>query len=294
MGWGPRAAEVGAACLQAGLQPTLSDREQLRACAAAARQPVACHVEIDTGMARHGVAAGDFVDFLAAMRRHGRLRLESVFTHFSGLGAEDRAVMRRQYELFLATLARARDLGPVRRHACNTLASVLLPDAHLDAVRVGGGIYGFDPLGEDRPDLRPVLSLRARCVGLRDLAAGAAVGYGGDHICARASRLALLPLGYGDGLASDCWRGAEVLVRGVRAPIVGRVSMNQIVVDVTGASGVRSGDVFTLIGRDAGEVVRAGQRAPAGGSVYEVTSLLRPGLPRRYLAAPPGDVGRPA
>ena len=88
---GPLAADEAAACLQAGLQPTLSDREQLRACAAAARQPVACHVEIDTGMARHGVAAGDFVDFLAAMRRHGRLRLESVFTHFSGLGAEDMA-----------------------------------------------------------------------------------------------------------------------------------------------------------------------------------------------------------
>jgi alanine racemase len=163
----------------------------------------------------------------------------------------------------------------------------LCADAHLDAVRLGGGLYGFDPFaGSAAPgpvSLRPALALKARFVGLRDVEAGATVGYGSTFVCARPSRLGLLPLGYADGLPRELWNGAPVLVRGVCAPIVGVVSMNQTVVDVTAVEGAMLGDEVVLLGAQGSERLWPEDRIGPGGSVYEVTTLLRSALPRRFL-----------
>jgi alanine racemase len=195
--------------------------------------------------------------------------------------------MQAQLATFLAAVDGVRQLRGVRRHACNTLGALRLPAAHLDAVRIGGGIYGFDPFagsGQRGPlDLRPALALKARLVGLRDVPAGTAVGYGARFVCDRASRLGLLALGYGDGLVRELWNGAPVLVRGVRCPLVGVVSMNQTVVDVTDVPGAMLGDEVVLLGAQGGQCVGAEQRVGPGGSVYEVTTLLRSGLSRRWL-----------
>jgi alanine racemase len=288
---GPVAVTEAAAVVQHALVPSLGGVELAQALARVSRRYLPVHIEVDTGMSRHGVAAAALAPFVDAVARRGRLSIAGVFTHFAGTNASDLDTMRAQLAAFDAAVDGVRALRGVRRHSCNTLGTLLLPAARCDAVRVGGGLYGFDPAPEaSGVQLRPVLALKARLVGVRDVPAGTPVGYGATFRCARASRLGLVPLGYGDGLVREMWNGSHVLVRGHRAPILGVVSMNQVVVDVTDVD-VRSvgdaehGDEVVLLGSQGAATIRAEERVPAGGSVYEVTTLLRANLPRRYLAS---------
>jgi len=281
---GPMVPEQARDAIAFSLVPGLGSFDVLRAFASHAFRPVPVQVEVDTGMHRHGVPAARLGELIAELRLRARLELQGIYTHFAAIATDAIATIHSQLQTFVRTLAHVRDLGTAQRHACNTLGALVCPAAHLDAVRIGGGLYGFDPLrGAGAVHLRPVLSLKARLVGLRDAAVGEAVGYGGTFVCERPSRLALLPLGYADGLSRSLWQGAPVLVRGRRAPIVGLVSMNQTIVDVTEVPDARLGDECVLLGAQGGECVRAEERVPPGGSTYEVTALLRPGLPRRCL-----------
>ncbi|MBX3462426.1 MAG: alanine racemase [Planctomycetes bacterium] len=280
------------------LVPGIGSRDLLRALAALpARQgrPRPVHVEVDTGMRRHGVPAAELPGCLRDLHDRGRLALAGVFTHFAAVDRADADGMQAQFEAFRGALALVRDLGTPLRHAANTLATLLLPEAQLDAVRIGGGIYGFDPLHGGGPvRLRPALALKARLVGLRQAAPGDGVGYGSTFVCRRPTRLGLLPLGYADGLVRASWQGAAVLVRGQPAPIVGLVSMNQTVIDVTDVPAAAVGDEVVLLGRQGERALAAEDRLGAGGSVYEITSLLAPGLPRvcRGAAAAAVDLRR--
>ncbi|MBL8726753.1 MAG: alanine racemase [Planctomycetes bacterium] len=281
---GPMPPEDAAAAVAAELTPGLGTREQLRAFAASvapgAAYPV--HVEVDTGMHRHGVATESFGAFVGELRERGRLRLAGVYTHFQALSAADLPAMRSQLEQFERTLALVRDLGTPLRHAANTLGTLACPEAHLDAVRIGGGLYGFDRHGQGRVRLRPVLALKSQLVGVRDVAAGAGIGYGATFRCSSATRLGLLPIGYADGLPRALWHDAPVLVRGQRARIVGLISMNQTVVDLTGVQDAAPGDEVVLLGHQGDEWLHAEDRVPPGGSAYEVTTMLRPDLPRLW------------
>ncbi|MFN9274322.1 MAG: alanine racemase [Planctomycetota bacterium] len=286
---GPTAPGEAGLVVQHGLLATVATVELAQALAAATRRYLPVQIEVDTGMGRHGVAPhalGAFVDRLA---QRGRLTVAGVYTHFAATSVADGATMRAQLAAFHAAVDAVRSLRGARRHACNTLGALTVPEARLDAVRIGGGLYGFDPFhgaGTRGPlALRPALALKARLVGLRDLPAGAPVGYGGAFVCARASRLGLVPLGYADGLPRARWGGAPVLVRGVRAPVVGAVSMNQTIVDVTDVPGASLGDEVVLLGAQGGECIAAEERVEPGGSAYEVTTLLRAALPRRDRAA---------
>ena len=293
---GPIAPNEAAAVVQHGLLPSVATRDVADALARASRRHLPVQIEVDTGMTRHGVALADLAAFVAAIERRGRLAIAGVYTHFAGLDAAAAPAMARQLVAFLDASDAVASLRGVRRHACNTLGALLLPAAHLDAVRIGGGLYGFDPLaGQGGVQLRPALTLKARLLAVREVPAGTAVGYGSTWVCPRPSRLGLLALGYADGLARELWHDADVLVRGQRAAVRGVVSMNQTVVDVTDIAGAAPGDEVVLLGAQGDRVVRAAERVPPGGSVYEVTTLLRPGLPRHYLeggaARSPGGSG---
>lgn len=292
---GPVAPSEVFAVAQHALLPSLGSIELAQAMARASRRFLPVHIEVDTGMARHGVPIAELPAFVDGVRRRGKLSIAGVFTHFAATGTADAAGLQQQLDAFLRAVDGVRDLRGVRRHACNTLAALQVPAAHLDAVRIGGGLYGFDPFhrlgGCAGPlTLRPALALKARLVGVRDVPAGAAVGYGATFTCARQSRLGLLPLGYADGLPRELWRGAPVLVRGVRAPIVGAISMNQTIVDVSAVPGASIGDEVVLLGAQGGERLRPEERVPPGGSVYEVTALLRASLTRRYLVPGPAPL----
>jgi alanine racemase len=260
-------------------------------------------VEVDTGMRRHGVAAADAPAFVRRLLALPALRLAGLYTHFAGLDRAALPWLQAQLRALLEVrqaLAAALEQGPGAApdpapllSACNTLAACLLPAGHLDAVRIGGGLYGLSS-GTAGIELRPALTLKSRIAALRCAAAGDRVGYGGAHRCAGATRLALLPCGYADGLPRAHWDGAEVLLRGRRARIVGHVSMNQTVVDVGHVGDAAVGDEVVLLGEQQGEAVRAEQRTPPGGSVYEVTCLLPAGLPRVYRGAATGRAAAPA
>ena len=280
---GPISVDDAAAVVQHGLTASIGCLEVASALARATRRFLPVQIEVDTGMARHGVAPAELGDFVAAIEDRGKLAISGVFSHFAGVCADDLPAMRSQQAAFAAAVDAVRPLRGVRRHLCNSLGAMLMPDACLDAVRIGGGIYGFDPLsGGGRLSLRPALSLKAQVVGLRDAEAGERVGYGSSFTCRRRSHLALLPLGYAEGLLRHLWRGAEVLVRGRRAPIVGEISMNMAVVDVTDLPEIVLGEEVVLLGRMGDDELLADERVPPGSSAYEVTCALHPRLPRIY------------
>ncbi len=299
---GPVAIAEAPVVVQHGLVASLGSMELAKALARATRRYLPVQIEVDTGMTRHGVAPAALASFVQSLEDRGKLAVSGVFAHFSGLGCADLDSMRRQHRLFTDCVDAVRSLRGVRRHVCNTLGAMLMPDACHDAVRIGGGMYGFDPRrmrngqlahGFDvtdqataiaRAGLRPALSLKAHVVGLREADVGDRVGYGGSFVCQRKTRLALLPIGYGEGLVRELWRGAEVLVRGRRAPIVGAISMNQTTVDVTDLPPIVFGEEVVLLGTMGSEQVWAEERASEFGCAYEVTSVLQPRLPRLYRA----------
>ena len=286
---GPVAPTEAGLVVQHALVPSVAGVELAQALAAAQRRYLPVHLEIDTGMSRPGVSPQALPALVDAIERRGRLSIAGVFTHFAATGVGEVDTLRDQLHRFDAVVAGVRSLRGVKRHACNTLGTLLLPEARGDAVRVGGGLYGFDPcLGSGPVALRPALALKARLCGLRDVPAGTPVGYGGTFVTSRPTRLGLVPLGYGDGLVRELWNGAQVLLRGRRVPVVGVVSMNQTVLDVTDVPDALLGDEVVLLGAQGSAMVRAEERVGVGGSVYEVTTLLRSSLPRRYL----GSAGR--
>lgn len=298
---GPVGPDEAGSVVQHGLVASLGSLELAQALSRKTRRYLPVNIEVDTGMTRHGVAPAELASFVQTLADRGRLAIAGVFSHFAGLGCHDEEGMRQQLELFCNTIEAVPALRGVRRHICNSLGAMMLPEASLDAVRIGGGLYGFDPrrkpsgqlaamaTGRDRlpssiaaGSLLPALELKANVVGLRDAQVGDRIGYGGTFTCQRPTRLALLPIGYGDGLSRELWRGAEVLVRGRRAPIVGEISMNQTVVDVTDLPQVVFGEEVVLIGAMGDQRIWAEERVPAGGSAYEVTSLLQARLPRIF------------
>ena len=279
------AGDVGA-ILRHRLLPAIADLDCAQALARAAGGPVAVEIEVDTGMRRHGVPVAGVAAFLQRLRELPALRPVGLYTHFAGVGAADLAAMRAQWDAFCAVSQTLRASGwDLKTHACNSLAMHLLPEAHADAVRIGGALYGFECGLRGDTGLRPALQLCTSVVGLRSVQAGDRVGYAGAHHCASPTTLALLPCGYADGLSGNAWAGAEVLIRGRRAPIVGRISMNQITVDVGDVPRVETGDEVVLLGVQQDQRLRPEDRARRGISPYEVTAMLRAELPRRYRGA---------
>jgi len=266
------------------LLPAVMDH-RLAAALAAVRPGMEVQVEVDTGMTRHGVEAAVAADFVLALQRTHGLRVVSLFTHFAAMGPDDVESVHAQWCAFREVLQSLRRAGvEVAHHACNSLGAHLLPDAHGAAVRIGGGLHGLVAREiRERLGLRRTLSLKTTVAALRRVAAGTPVGYGSMHVCARDSLLALLPCGYADGLHRANWSDGDVLVHGRRAPIVGLVSMNQVVVDCTEVPEVGVGDEVVLVGAQGDVALEAEERCRHGTSPYEVCTSLHPSLPRVRL-----------
>jgi len=232
------------------------------------RGPLAFHLKIDSGMNRLGIAPRDVECFARQLAKCPHLRLEGTFTHFASSGVFDNSPVGRQTprqeEEFLAAVARLRSLGisPGLVHAANSAAIAARPESWLDMVRPGALLYGYHP-GYDPAErraeieaklpLQPVMSLRSKIISLRDVPAGAGVGYDSVFVTARPSRIGVIAAGYADGLHRSLGNRGKVLVRGQFAPIVGIVSMDVSMIDVTDVPGAAVGDVVTIYGKE-GEV----------------------------------------
>ncbi|MGW6705633.1 alanine racemase [Streptomyces sp. NPDC054956] len=283
-----------APAVRAGIELAVPGPEHLRAAAEAALasgRPARIHLHVDSGMARGGAAPADWAPLCtraAALERAGRIRVVGVMGH---LGCADtpgdphNAEGRRRFTAAVAT-AREAGLAPRHRHLAATAALLNDVRTHGDLVRAGAGLYGIDPTGT--AGLRWAMTLTAPVLTVRDVPAGTPVGYGHTWTAERPTRLAQVPLGYADGLPRTTSGRAEVLVRGRRRPVVGRISMDQIVVDV-GEEPVRSGEVVTLLGPGAGGEPTACDWAGWAGTLpHEILATLGAGsrTVRRVLPAP--------
>ncbi len=266
----------------------LDTLEKLNAEARRREQRVDYHLKVDTGMGRLGVPADSLSAFLARARDFAHVHLDGVLSHFACAGNENgRAFTSEQLELFNELMKQVRGAGfnPRYRHLANSAAMLAYPDSRMEMVRPGAALYGLkrDVLPPDAPDigLKPVLSLRTRIMYMKAAPTGTALGYGVTFRTRRPSRIATLPIGYHDGYSRALSNRGTVLVHGQRAPIVGRVSMDLTLVDVTEIEGARVGDQVTLIGRDNDDEILAEELANQAGTIsYEIVCGIGQRVPR--------------
>lgn len=276
--------------VSAGLTLCLSGAsavQRLVAAAGRAGRTAEFHLEVDTGMGRAGVdwRRPDTVSELLEGLGGGLIRWTGCFTHFHSADGEASGSVERQWERFqdaLRTLPLP-DAEGFLVHACNSAAALRFPDLARGGVRPGIFLWGGSA-GRGLPEPEPVASLRARVVLTRDAPPGTTLGYGATYAASGWERWATLAIGYGDGLPRLLGNRGHVLLRGRRLPIVGRISMDMTVVDITRAPGVEPGDVATLVGRDGDETISLEEVADHASTVnYEILTGLGPRLPRVWV-----------
>jgi alanine racemase len=260
---------------------------------------VSFHLKMDTGMNRLGIAPGDVECFAGQLAKCKHLELGGVFTHFASSEVLTNTRMgeqtRQQEERFYAALDRLRALGidPGIVHLANSAAIATRPETWADMVRPGAILYGYHP-GYDPVELRPqieaklplkpVLSLRTRIINVRNIPEGASVGYNETFIAKRPTRIAVLAAGYGDGIHRSLGNRGSVLVRGILAPIVGIISMDVTMIDVTDVPETEIGDVVTIYGSDGEHVRPANVIARSIGTVTsDLLCAVSQRVPRVYF-----------
>jgi alanine racemase len=252
------------------------------------------HLKVDTGMHRVGCDPEDALELAELVVSHPELRLEGVWTHCAVADEPDDPFTGEQLRRFDAVLSRLRTAGvtvPIA-HAANSAAALAHPDSRRDLVRCGIAVYGVAPGPEVAPlaaALRPALSLRARVSWVKVVRAGEGVSYGLRHRPARDTLVATVPVGYADGVPRRLFEvGGAALVHGRRCPVVGAVTMDQLMLDCGPAAdpstpAVARGAAVVLIGEQAGEEVTADDWAERLGTIaYEIVTSIGPRLPRRY------------
>mgnify|MGYP003956096097 CR=1 FL=1 len=257
--------------------------------------PFAVHLKVDTGMGRLGVRPEGLSDVLTALQRARELRLDGLMTHLACADSESLSATRAQLRHFASADAQVRKAGfnPSWRHAANSAAMLRLPDSHLDVVRPGIGLFGVHPCPTyagpslRQPNLKPVMRVLSEIVALREIGAGEAVGYGHTWRAPRTSRIATLPMGYADGLSRAMSKGGDVLVCGKRAPIVGTISMDLTMIDVTDIEGVSLRDEVVVLGeqksRLGADVITADELASHANSIsWECLTSISRRVPRFY------------
>jgi alanine racemase len=279
------------AAVRAGLDLTVYSYAQLEAIAGAGGLDHPVHLKIDTGMRRVGAAADDALGLAAAIAGSAAVRLAGVCTHLASADEPSDPFTAAQIESFddvLTALAVAGYRAPLV-HAANSAATLALPATHFDMVRTGIAIYGVSPgpaLDQPSAALRPALSLRARVSHVKQVRTGDRISYGLKHRFDGNTIVATLPLGYADGVPRRLFAGGgEVLIGGRRRPIVGVVTMDQLMVDC-GTDGVAIGDEAVLIGTQGGESISAREWSDRLGIIeYEVVCGISARIDRRYTAA---------
>ncbi|MBI3182913.1 MAG: alanine racemase [Myxococcales bacterium] len=276
---------------------------RLERAAARLGQSVSAHLKLDTGMGRIGLLPSELEAFLDAAKRVRRVSLDGLLSHFANADLADEALTREQAARFGAALAalRRRGIEPRWRHLANSAAVLELPEAceglELNLVRPGIMLYGLSPAGwlASRAELRPVLSWKTAVIHLKTVPAGTPVSYGGTWVAPRESRIATLPVGYADGYSRAFSGRAAVLVRGRRAPIVGRVCMDLCMADVTEIGEVEVGDEVVLLGQQGGLGVSAEELARLAGTIhYEVVCGIAGRVSRVECRASRRVVERPS
>ncbi len=296
------------------LTPVVHDVGQIASLADEVRfrggEAIKVHLKVDTGMARLGASIGDLALIGRAFADHPEVQLEGLMTHFACANSEEPESLREQLVRFEEATRRLRELGlsPALRHAANSAALLGSLESHFDLVRPGVSLFGVHPQGAGRTvksrslssspdlesegpssngDLRPVMSVRSQIVALREVSPGDTVGYGATWTATRPSRIATIPIGYADGMSRALSNRGFGLVRGRRAPLVGVVSMDMSMLDVTDLPGASVGDETVLLGSQRGPLgadeITADEIAQHTGTIaWEVLTNISRRVPRFY------------
>ncbi|MET0426572.1 MAG: alanine racemase [Actinoplanes sp.] len=271
--------------LRARIDVSVADPDSLAAVGEAARRTgrrANVHLKVDTGLSRGGSPPEHWAELVTAAERAGFLRVRGVWSHLAN--AEDPADpgLHRQLAMFADARAAAAGLDPPLTHLANSAATLQLPQARFDLVRTGIALYGIEPVPGRTFGLRPVMTVRAQVILTRRIKAGTGVSYGPDWVTPRDTTVALIPVGFADGVPRVVSGRGQVAVDGVRYPIVGRIAMDQFLVDV-GDDPVRPGDVAVLFGPGtSGEPTAADWAGWAGTNPHEILTGIGPRLPRCY------------
>lgn len=249
------------------------------------------HIKVDTGMSRIGVRPDtDGLCFVEKALETEGIEVEGIFTHFARADEADKSSANRQLTLFGHFLDRIKEKTgrqiPIR-HCSNSAGILELPQANMDVVRAGITLYGLWPSNQVRKDivmLTPVLSLYSTIVYIKEIEAGTGVSYGSTFVSEKRMRIATVPIGYGDGYPRGLSGKGFVLVRGKKAPILGRICMDQFMIDVTHIPEALEGDKVTLIGRDGQEQITMEQLGDISGRFnYEFACDIGRRVPRVYI-----------
>ena len=273
---------------------SLEYARQLQARLSGSKRRLRVHIKLDTGMSRLGFFAYDHpktVDELRAVAEMNELQIEGVFMHFpvaDSLEASDEAFCRKQYARFTAMLDALKAVGvePELRHCCNSGASILYPQYAMDMVRPGIATYGILPSEElrGRIDLRPVMQLRSTIFQIRDYAPDITISYGRTYRTETPTRVAVVGIGYADGLPRSFSNRISFLLHGKRVPQIGRICMDMCMVDVSSVPEAKVDDIVTVFGEDNGASIGVDAMAAELGTIpYELLCGINKRIPRIYL-----------
>ncbi len=266
-----------------GCEPVVCSVEMIQALsreAEKAGKSVVVHLAVDTGMGRIGIKPEEVPSFLEKCRALPSLRVGALMSHFPCADMADKSISGEQIKNFKAVIDAAGDWGIEIHHMANSAAILDLPESYFEAVRPGIAIYGLRPSWEiHNPivnQLRPVLEWKSEITFLKEVPAGTGLSYGHAFHTERPSLIATLPVGYGDGLSRNLSSNIDMLVRGVRCPQVGRITMDQTLIDVTLLRGqIEPGEEVVIIGRQGSEEVTADELAAKLGTInYEIVTAI--------------------
>lgn len=273
------------------LTPTVTDwtvAERLNDAARRAGRTVNIQIKVDTGITRYGAPPDEAIAIIRGLPRLGRLRLEGFYTHFAAADDPDPFFAQQQLARFLAIrdalLGEGIDLGLV--HAANSAGALRVPGSGLDTVRAGIALAGAYATGwvPRIGALRPSVALKARIVRFHTPGVGTSIGYGRTYKVYRPMRVALIACGYADGLPRACSNRGRVLIRGQRAPLVGTVSMDMAMADVSHIRDAHEGDEVVILGRQADDEISLDEFAESAGIIpHELLVRLGSRVPRVYL-----------
>ena len=248
------------------------------------------HVKVDTGMGRIGIFPNDSgIDFISKVLKCDNIAMEGIFTHFAKADYEDKNAAYIQLSLFKAFCLKVENKFSIQipiKHCANSAAALEMPESHLDMVRVGIAMYGLWPSEEIQKkaiDLKPAFSLHSHIVYIKTVETGKEISYGGTFLTSRPTKVATIPVGYGDGYPRTLSNNGYVLIHGKKAPILGKVCMDQFMVDVTEITNVNEGDEVILIGSSGKEVITMEALGDSADRFnYELVCVIGKRVPRIY------------
>ena len=287
------AAEGAELLFRHGLTPVIYSMEAARVLADTATalgREIGVHIKVDTGMSRLGILPEELAPFLQAVAALPGLRIAGLMSHFPESDSPIAESNAKGFAAFSAAACEMKKRYSGISHIANSGAVLNFPDTCCDLARAGIALYGYLPQGRPSPDyplkanFQPAMSFATRILQVKTLPAGTGVSYGHTYRLDRAADIAILPVGYEDGYSRLFSNRGEVLVRGRRAPVRGRVCMNMCMIEVTGIEGIAAGDEVVLLGRQGEEVITADDLAEKMGSIsYEVLCLLGNNNKRDYI-----------